>query len=73
MKSLRYIKLRTFCHDSAGLALMQNHNPLKEEVKVQPSQLFTTNFLQGFKTAVDIDTMNREPCVQEDILNLIKH
>lgn len=63
MKSLRYVKLRTFCPDPADLALMRNHNPLKEEVSVQPSQSFTTTFLQNFKTAVSTDVTNREPCV----------
>ena len=62
MKISRFIKLRTFSHDAADLALEQNHNPLKRKVQIiDPSKDFTTKSLDEYKAPLDPDQARREP------------
>jgi proteasome activator subunit 4 len=63
MKSLRNIKLRTFCPTAVDLVLAQNHNPLKQQIPVQPSHLSTVKCLNDFKTPFDFQQTSREPLV----------
>lgn len=61
MKGLRYIKLRSFCHDPAELIQGLHHNPLKASLAVQPSHSFTVKVLNSFKHPADIKS--RKPFV----------
>lgn len=61
MKSIRFIKLRTFCKDPADLTLMRNINPLKRFVSMTPSRQTTPDFLNAFKISVDFSIPNDEP------------
>ena len=56
MKTARFIKLRTFSRGPEDLALEMNRNPLKRTVHVlQPTHTFTSQFLDQFKSPLDID------------------
>jgi proteasome activator subunit 4 len=58
MKTLRNIKLRTFCLKSTDLVVARNHNPLKQRVLVKPSHSFTNKFLDDFKIPFDGNSQN---------------
>ncbi|KAF8807238.1 hypothetical protein BYT27DRAFT_7232792 [Phlegmacium glaucopus] len=61
MKSLRNIKLRTFCPDPVDLVLARNHNPLKRSVTTQRTNQTTTMFLNRYKTSIDTQQAQQEP------------
>lgn len=61
MKSLRNIKLRTYCPDARALVLRQAHNPLKHSVAIQPSFLLTSNFNAQFKVPIDFEIPASDP------------
>ncbi|KAF7789227.1 hypothetical protein EIP86_000168 [Pleurotus ostreatoroseus] len=66
MKISRFIKLRTFSHDAADLALEQNHNPLKRKVQIiDPSKDFTTKSLDEYRAPLDPDQARREPVLRD--------
>ncbi|KAK7064490.1 membrane protein [Favolaschia claudopus] len=54
MKSLRNLKLRTFCPQPTDLFLGRNHNPLKQKLNVEPSHELTRQFLDNYKNPVDV-------------------
>lgn len=61
MKSLRYIKLRTFHKSPEDLALDYNHNPLR--IKVQLSsfpEALGKQHLQRFKSRLDWDKAGKK-------------
>lgn len=56
MKSLRYIKLRTFARGPMDLVFEKNNNLLKRKVSVvNPTHEFTAEFLEAFKQPFDLD------------------
>ncbi|KAF7339921.1 Membrane protein [Mycena venus] len=61
MKSLRNIKLRTFCKDPTDLILGRNHNPLKQKLDVEPSHELTRKFLDAYKTPLDLCQNEQRP------------
>ncbi|KAF8203239.1 hypothetical protein BJ912DRAFT_842338 [Pholiota molesta] len=61
MKSIRNIKLRTFCPDPIDLALARSRNPLKQYVPVVPSPQTTEEFLAQYKIPVDPSLAERKP------------
>ncbi|CAA7258799.1 unnamed protein product [Cyclocybe aegerita] len=61
MKSLRNIKLRTFCTNAIDLALMRSHNPLQRWVKTMPSPHTTRDFLHQYKVPVDLHSSKQKP------------
>ncbi|XP_006454756.1 hypothetical protein AGABI2DRAFT_215246, partial [Agaricus bisporus var. bisporus H97] len=61
MKSIRSIKLRTYCKKPADLALMNVSNPLKCSVTVKSSRQTTPDFLNAYKIPVDISIPSAEP------------
>jgi proteasome activator subunit 4 len=61
MKSIRNIKLRTFCPDPIDLALARSRNPLKQYVPVVPSPQTTDEFLAQYKIPVDPSLAERKP------------
>ncbi|KAF8213398.1 hypothetical protein K438DRAFT_1902498 [Mycena galopus ATCC 62051] len=61
MKSLRNIKLRTFCPEPTDLILGRNHNPLKQKLVVEPSHESTHKFLTAFMTPLDPCPEGRSP------------
>src|SRR3954452_8422937 len=63
MKSLRYIKLRTFCRNQIDLATFKNYNPLKQEVPISPDHAWTSAFLERFQTPETLDGPSDEPSV----------
>jgi hypothetical protein len=63
MKSLRNIKLRTHCQDTAELVFRSAKNPLKEDVEVD--HLSTSSFLDRFKIPVDFERDQGQPYVQK--------
>lgn len=64
MKSLRYIKLRTFSTSPLDLAMERNHNPLRRTVSVtKPSHDFTARYLQSFKQPLGHEPASGEPFV----------
>jgi proteasome activator subunit 4 len=64
MKSLRNIKLRTFCPEPVDLILGRNHNPLKQKLDVQPSNELTRKFLAAYITPLDICKETQNPLVR---------
>ncbi|KAF4606976.1 hypothetical protein EYR38_001031 [Pleurotus pulmonarius] len=60
MKTMRNLKLRTFCSDPVDLVLGRNHNPLKRTVAVQPSHQLTSKYLEAYKEPVDLDRTSQE-------------
>jgi proteasome activator subunit 4 len=63
MKSLRNIKLRTFCPNAVDLVLARNHNPLKQRIPIQPSHALTVKFLNDFKIPFDLQLRGQETLV----------
>lgn len=61
MKSIRNIKLRTFCRDPIDLALARNRNPLKQYISVVPSAQTTDEFLAQYKIPVDQGLAEQKP------------
>lgn len=69
MKSLRNVKLRTFCSDSADLFLGRSQNPLKEVIAIQPSHALTQQYLQSYRTPPN--TFNTKTYVQLSLMRLV--
>ncbi|THH19718.1 hypothetical protein EW146_g1513 [Bondarzewia mesenterica] len=66
MKSLRYIKLRTFARGPIDLIFERNNNPMKRKIAVtDPSHDFTARFLESFKKPIDLDSKDPEPIFVE--------
>ncbi|TDL28808.1 ARM repeat-containing protein [Rickenella mellea] len=66
MKSMRYIKLRTFCKSPLDLVMEQNHNPLRRRVQIpNRTHEFTAQFLQSFKRPLDIRQTTKQPILQD--------
>lgn len=64
MKSLRYVKLRTFMTSPVDIAMEQNHNPLRKEIKLQNvDQEFSVRFLAEFKQKLNLREAASKPSV----------
>lgn len=63
MKSLRNLKLRTFCRGPTDLILGRNHNPLKQKLPIEPSDQLTDQFLDAYKVPVDLTRVEQGPLV----------
>ena len=64
MKSLRYVKLRTFAREPLDIAREQNHNPLRVKVEIKSlSKNFNSTYLEGFKRPLDFPRAVAEPLV----------
>ncbi|KAJ7462702.1 hypothetical protein B0H11DRAFT_2310714 [Mycena galericulata] len=61
MKSLRNLKLRTFCREPTDLILGRNHNPLKQKLNVEPSHELTRKFLEAYKVPLDLSRVQQGP------------
>lgn len=62
MKSIRYVKLRTFLQSPEDIAMERNHNPLRVRFELQDvSNEFTASYLKGFKSNLDIQKATLEP------------
>lgn len=61
MKSIRCIKLRTYCKSPADVALMRISNPLDRSVAVKASRQTTPDFLNAYKIPIDISIPSAEP------------
>ncbi|KAJ7597613.1 hypothetical protein C8J56DRAFT_1001469 [Mycena floridula] len=61
MKSLRNIKLRTYCKSPEDLLLRRCPNPLKRTIPVQPSHALTQTILRQFKVPFDFKNGDRKP------------
>ncbi|KAJ7275353.1 hypothetical protein B0H12DRAFT_1086888 [Mycena haematopus] len=61
MKSLRNIKLRTFCQEPTDLILGRNHNPLKQKIDVEPSHELTRKLLAAYMTPLDLCKEKQHP------------
>ena len=62
MKSIRYVKLRTFLQSPEDIAMEQNHNPLRVRFELQNvSNEFTTRYLEVFKSELDTQKATLEP------------
>ncbi|EDR15426.1 uncharacterized protein LACBIDRAFT_301740 [Laccaria bicolor S238N-H82] len=53
MKSLRNIKLRTYCSGPLELAVAHCQNPLKRNIAIRPTQQLTEQFLHRFGTPIN--------------------
>ena len=62
MKSLRYVKLRTFLQSPEDIAMERNHNPLRARFELgQVNNDFTVNHLKGFKGVLNVQKATLEP------------
>ncbi|KAF9056646.1 hypothetical protein BJ165DRAFT_1522537 [Panaeolus papilionaceus] len=61
MKSIRNIKLRTFCKTVEDLAVCRNHNPLQHAVPVKILSDTTSNFLAEFRKPVTLPREEGNP------------
>jgi proteasome activator subunit 4 len=62
MKSLRYIKLRTYSGSTKELALCNNHNPIRQKVSVtERTSEFTAQYLEAFKKPIDRKLAQQQP------------
>lgn len=61
MKSLRNIKLRTYCQGAADLYFTRSQNPLKQDVHVQPSQSLTSKVMNDFRIPYRFDMTKVDP------------
>lgn len=62
MKSLRYVKLRTFLQSPEDIAMESHHNPLRVRFELkQVSNDFTAQYLKDFKKELDIQKATLEP------------
>jgi proteasome activator subunit 4 len=68
MKSLRYIKHRSYSRGPAEMVQGLHHNPLKSKVPVQPSHSLTAKLLHNFKIPINSKQTSREPFVVHSIL-----
>jgi len=63
MKSMRYIKHRSYSRSPAEMVLGFHHNPLKAKISVQPSHSLTNKLLHNFKVPLDSKAATGEPFV----------
>ena len=63
MKSMRYIKHRTYSRDAAEMMQGLHHNPLKTKIHVRPSHSLTTRLLLGFRNTTVSKWATGEPFV----------
>jgi proteasome activator subunit 4 len=63
MKSLRYIKHRSYSRGPAEMAQGIRHNPLKVKIPVRPSHSLTAKLLRDFNTPINSKGPIREPLV----------
>lgn len=62
MKTLRYIKLRTFSQSNEDIAIQMNRNPLRKTLPVQdPTNEKTQFYLSQFKEPVDWKQASQQP------------
>ncbi|KAJ7225820.1 hypothetical protein GGX14DRAFT_422501 [Mycena pura] len=61
MKSLRNLKLRSFCHGPKDLILGRNPNPLKRKVPIEPSHELTRKILNTYVVPLEISSVNQDP------------
>ncbi|KZT40114.1 hypothetical protein SISSUDRAFT_983884 [Sistotremastrum suecicum HHB10207 ss-3] len=67
MKSLRYLKLRSFSSTAVDRAKYQCRNPLRKTVLIKRTPEFTTTYLEGFKQPLDCSRAAKEPCLQDKV------
>ena len=64
MKTLRYIKLRTFSESNEDIGIQMNRNPLRKTLPVQdPTHEKTQVYLSQFKEPVDWNQASKQPYV----------
>jgi len=64
MKTLRYIKLRTFSQSNEDIAIQMNRNPLRKTLPVQaPTNEKTESYLSQFKEPIDWKQASKQPYV----------
>ena len=62
MKSLRYVKLRTFAQSPEDIAMERNHNPLRVRFELKElGNKFNEQYLETFKERLDINKAVIEP------------
>lgn len=62
MKITRFMKLKAFTKDPAGLLLEESHNPLKRRLPVEDqSSGFTTKWLAQFREPLEVDNAQKDP------------
>lgn len=62
IKSLQYIKHRTYSRNPIELVEAIHHNPLKVKVTVEPSRSLSAKILRAYKTPIS-NSLVREPFV----------
>lgn len=64
MKTLRYIKLRTFSESDEDIGIQMNRNPLRKSLPVQsPTHEKTQLYLSQFKEPIDWKQASKQPYV----------
>jgi len=64
MKTLRYIKLRTFSESNEDIGIQMNRNPLRKTLPVQdPTHEKTQLYLSQFKEPIDWKQASKQPYV----------
>ena len=63
MKSLRYIKHRSYSHGPAEMVQAVHHNPLKANISVRPSHSLRVKLLHDFKIPINYEGNIQEPFV----------
>jgi proteasome activator subunit 4 len=65
MKTLRYIKLRTFSQNSEDIAIQMNRNPTRKTLPVRdPTHEKTQSYLSQFKEPIDWKQASKQPYVR---------
>ena len=57
------MKLRTFSSGPTDVALSRNNNPLKRRIRVHPSAHTTADFLNQYRSSVDLSKSQSKACV----------
>ncbi|KAH8120571.1 ARM repeat-containing protein [Phellopilus nigrolimitatus] len=66
MKSLRYVKLRTFSKSPEDIAMERNHNPLRVRFELKNlNNEFNARYLEGFKQKLNTEKAFLEPILQD--------
>lgn len=64
MKTLRYIKLRTFSQSNEDIGIQMNRNPLRKTLPVpDPTSEKTQSYLSQFKEPIDWKQASKQPYV----------
>ena len=62
MKSLRYVKLRTFLKGPEDIAMEQTHNPLRVRFQLESlDDEFSSRYLNEFRKGLDLEKALIEP------------